>query len=154
MAFEGSDPFGIFSGVFDSPTNAISWGAAAEAGSSNVTTGGDRVMSFAACGGKLYATIYDAIVVRTDGKNPSWKKFYQYSGPALPSESSGFRGLTCVPSLNGVGSMLIASLEGNSLISMISLSTDLNQPLSFIPPIISRLSWARGLGTALQRTTI
>ena len=42
-------------------------------------------MSFAACGGKLYASIYDAIVVRTDGTNPSWQIFYQYSGPALPS---------------------------------------------------------------------
>ena len=72
-------------------------------------------MSFAACGGKLYASIYDAIVVRTDGTNPSWQKFYQYSGPALPEfRSSGFRGLTCVPNLNGEGSMLIAALEGYS----------------------------------------
>jgi hypothetical protein len=71
-------------------------------------------MSFAACGGKLYATMYDAIMVRTDGASPSWKKFYQYSGHALPTASSGFRGLTCVPNLNGAGSMLIASLEGNS----------------------------------------
>ena len=69
-------------------------------------------MSFAACGGKLYASIYDAIVVRTDGTNPSWQIFYRYSGPALPSTSSGFRGLTCVPNLNGAGSMLIAALEG------------------------------------------
>ena len=42
-------------------------------------------MSFAACGGKLYASMYDAILVRTDGANPSWQIFYQYSGPALPS---------------------------------------------------------------------
>jgi hypothetical protein len=69
-------------------------------------------MSFAACGGKLYATIYDAIVVRTDGTNPSWRIFYQYSGPPLNSHSSGFRGLTCVPNRNGAGSMLIAGLEG------------------------------------------
>ena len=69
-------------------------------------------MSFAACGGKLYASIYDAIVVRADGVNPSWQIFYQYSGPALNSASSGFRGLTCVPNLNGAGSMLIAALEG------------------------------------------
>ncbi len=69
-------------------------------------------MSFAACGGKLYASIYDAIVVRTDGANPSWIIFYQYSGPPLNSRSSGFRCLTCVPSLNGAGSMLIASLDG------------------------------------------
>jgi hypothetical protein len=114
LAFAGSDPFGIFSGGFDSASNAIAWGATAEAGTVGVTTGGDRVMSFAACGGKLYATMYDAILVRTDGANPSWQIFYQYSGPALPSLSSGFRGLTCVPNLNGVGSMLITGLEGDS----------------------------------------
>ena len=80
-----------------------------------MTTGGDgRVMSLAACGGKLYATIYDAILVRTDGANPSWQIFYKYSGPALPSTTSGFRGLTCVPNLNGSGSMLIAALESDS----------------------------------------
>ena len=114
MAFAGSDPYGIFSGAFYPGSNGVQWGAAAEAGTVNVTTGGDRVMSFAACGGKLYASIYDAIVVRTDGANPSWRIFYQYSGPALPSQSSGFRGLTCVANLNGSGSMLIAALESNS----------------------------------------
>jgi hypothetical protein len=112
MAFAGSNPYGIYSGAFNSATNVIQWGATAEAGTAGLLANGGRVMSFAACGGKLYASIYDAIAVRTDGANPSWQKFYQYSGPALPSESSGFRGLTCVPNLNGAGSMLIASLEG------------------------------------------
>ena len=116
MAFAGSDPYGIFSGAFNSATNGIQWGATAEAGTSGLMngkpTGNTRVMSFAACGGKLYASIYDAIAVRTDGPNPSWQIFYQYSGPALGSASSGFRGLTCVPNLNGAGSMLIAGLEG------------------------------------------
>ena len=126
MAFAGSDPYGIFSGGFSSASNGIVWGATPEAGTVNVTTGGDRVMSFAACGGKLYATIYDAVVVRTDGTNPSWNVFYQYSGPALPSSSSGFRGLTCVPNLNGSGSMLIAGLEGNGDIYDIPL--DGSQP--------------------------
>ena len=46
------------------------------------------------------------------GQIPVGRVFYQYSGPALPSASSGFRGLTCVPNLNGAGSMLIAALEG------------------------------------------
>jgi hypothetical protein len=119
MAFAGSDPYGIFSGAYNAATGGIQWGPTGEAGSANLPlngtgNGGNRVMSFAACGGKLYATIYDAVVVRTDGTNPSWKTFYQYSGPAINSASSGFRGLTCVPNLNGSGSMLIASLEGNS----------------------------------------
>ena len=49
MAFAGSDPFGIFSGGFSSASNGIAWGATPEAGTVGVTTGGDRVMSFAAC---------------------------------------------------------------------------------------------------------
>src|SRR5262249_51610482 len=72
-AFAGSDPYGIFSGAFDSGTNVIKWGATAETGTANLTATGHRVMSFAACGGKLFASIYDAIVVRTDGANPSWQ---------------------------------------------------------------------------------
>ena len=130
MAFAGTDPYGIFSGAFNSATNSIQWGATVEAGTSGFMngkpTGNTRVMSFASCGGKLYASIYDAIVVRTDGPNPSWQKFYQYSGPALPSTSSGFRGLTCVPNLNGAGSMLIAALEGSGDIYDIPL--DGSQP--------------------------
>jgi hypothetical protein len=127
MAFAGSKSYGIFSGAFNSASNSIAWGATAEAGSI-VTTGGDRVMAFAACGGALYATMYDAIIVRTDGASPSWQTYYQYSGPALPAESSGFRGLTCVPNLNGGGSMLIAALEGTGDIYDI--------PLNGSPPTI------------------
>ena len=113
---------------------------------------GGRVMSFAACGGKLYASVYNAIVVRTDGANPVGR-FYRYSGPALTSRSSGFRGLTCVPNLNGSGSMLIASLEGTGDIYDIPL--DGSQPtIELHIPTISPLSWAPGLGTSLPRTTI
>ena len=71
--------------LFNSSSNGIQWGATAEAGTASLTANGDRVMSFAACGGKLYASIYDAIVVRTDGASPSWQIFYRYSGPALSS---------------------------------------------------------------------
>jgi hypothetical protein len=114
MAFAGDDTYGIFSGAFNSTINGIQWGATPEAGSVNLMANGGRVMSFAACGGKLYASIYDAIAVRTDGANPRWQTLYQYSGPPLNSASSGFRGLTCVPNLYGPGSMLIAALEGDS----------------------------------------
>ena len=75
MAFAGSDPYGIFSGAFNSTSNGIQWGATTEAGTASLTANGNRVMSFAACGGKLYASIYDAIVVRTDGANPSWSAY-------------------------------------------------------------------------------
>ena len=36
MAFAGSDPYGIFSGAFNSASNGIQWGATAEAGSASV----------------------------------------------------------------------------------------------------------------------
>jgi hypothetical protein len=125
MAFAGSDPYGVFSGGFNSSSNGVQWGATAEAGSASLTANGNRVMSFAACGCKLYATIYDAIAVRTDGANPSWRLYYQYTGPTLPGSSSGFRGLTCVPNLNGAGSMLIAGLEGpGDIYSSGRVSTD------------------------------
>ena len=77
MAFAGSDPYCIFSGPFDPSINGVRWGApAGEAGSAQDGAGWrqlpGRVTNFAACGGKLYASIYDAIAVRTDGPNPSW----------------------------------------------------------------------------------
>ena len=113
MAFAGTDPFGIYSGAFNSTTGHIQWSSIGEAGSIVPTQNGGRVMSFVACGGKLYASVYEAILVRTDGASPSWQTLFQYSG-ALASGSSGFRGLTCVPNLNGQGPMLIAALEGDS----------------------------------------
>jgi hypothetical protein len=117
MAFAGGDSYGIFSGAFNSATGVIQWSATGEAGTTDPSCPPsswecNRVTSFARCGGKLYAAIYDAIAVRTDGANPSWQTFYQYSGPPLYPQSSGFRGLHCVPNLNGEGSMLIAALEG------------------------------------------
>jgi hypothetical protein len=114
MAFAGSDLYGIFSGAFNSASGGVQWGTASEAGAilcsgSNVNC---RTMSFAACGGKLYALNYTAIEVRTDGPNPSWRLYYQYPGSYTNPNASGFRGLTCVPKLTGAGSMLIAALEG------------------------------------------
>jgi hypothetical protein len=145
MAFAGGAPYGIFSGAYNSTVGRIVWGANAEAGSDTLTSQGTtssgtqiRVMSFAACGGKLYATIYDTIWVRTDGPNPSWHRFYAYTG-ALASESSGFRSLTCVRNLYGPGTMLIAVLENNS-------PDVYDFPLNGSPPTIE-LHGANYLGT-------
>ena len=120
LAFAGADAYGIFSGGFNPASNTVAWGSA-EAGSAEIVksfkgtaSDGGRVMAFAACGGKLYASIYDAIVVRADGPNPSWSVLSRYSGTPGPG-TSGFRGLTCVPNLHGSGSMLIASLEGQNI---------------------------------------
>ena len=116
MAFAGSDAYGIFSGAFNANANAIQWGATAENGSEPLTCvpgqQSCRVMSFAACGGKLYASVYTAIEVRTDGANPSWQLYYQYPGSYTNPNASGFRGLTCVAQPTGPGYMLISALEG------------------------------------------
>jgi hypothetical protein len=115
MAFAGSDQYGIFSGAFNASAGTIQWNGAFEAGSETscwLTGASCRTMSFAACGGKLYASYFDSIEVRTDGPNPSWKVYYQYPGSYTNTAASGFRGLTCVPQPTGPGYMLIASLEG------------------------------------------
>ena len=123
MAFAGGSPYGVFSGAFNSSTNMIDWNSTGEPGSQTDSTGGHgpRVMSFAACAGKLYASIYDTIKVRHDGAKPSWSLYYKYQGPPLAEHSSGFRGLTCVPEIKGSGSMLIAGLEGPGTIYDIPL---------------------------------
>ena len=126
MAFAGIDVFGIASGAFNSSTNTIQWGANPEAGTPALMqedNGNARVMSFAQCNGKLYATIYDNVVVRTDGPNPSWNVLSTYSGPPLLPASSGYRGLTCVnvPGQPPGDMMLIAATEGNGDIYEIPL---------------------------------
>ena len=51
-------------------------------------------MAMAACNGRPYATIYDALMVRTDGAEPSWAIAYELpSNFGLESGSSGWRGL-------------------------------------------------------------
>ena len=124
MVFAGTDPQGIYSGAFNSSTNVIQWGANPEAGTLALMAergGTARVMSFADCEGKLYATIYDNVVVRTDGSNPSWNVLSTYSGPPLGSSSSGYRGLTCVHNIGKSGHMLIAGMEGTGDIYEIPL---------------------------------
>jgi hypothetical protein len=120
MAFAGGCQYGNFSGAFNAGTNAIQWGANAEANSATLVqnatyanyTNSGRVMSFASCGGNLYASIFNTIVLRTDGANPSWGSVYTYPDYAnWPTGSSGFRGLTCVPQPTGSGYMLIAGIE-------------------------------------------
>jgi hypothetical protein len=94
MAFAGSSPYGIFSGAFNSRNQTIQWDAAGERGSSPACEASgviDRGVELPAASREAHHTA---------------------SGPPLNSASSGFRGLTCVPNLNGSGSMLIAALEG------------------------------------------
>jgi hypothetical protein len=134
MAFAGGDFYGVVSGAYVAgATSAIQWNPAppsttyetnsdtlAQAANVNPNgySNGGRYMSFATCGGKLYASLFNTIVVRKDGSSPSWSTYYTpaATGSAyyinLPVASSGFRGLTCVPDPVGMTYHLIAALEG------------------------------------------
>jgi hypothetical protein len=104
-------------------------------------------MSFASCGGNLYASIFNTIVMRTDGANPSWSLSYTYPGGAsLPNGTSGFRGLTCVAQPTGRGYMLISALEGTGDIYAFQLN-DMANPaielntLNYLSTQIGTATW-------------
>jgi hypothetical protein len=122
MAFAGGGANGIFSGGYNQATGRVQWGASAEAGSNPACWKPGphtcRTMSFAFCSGKLYATYYDSIMVRTDGANPSWTTIYKYPGSYPNPQASGYRGLSCVLNLYGSGFMLLAALEGGNIYSI------------------------------------
>lgn len=118
--FAGQAPRGIFHGSYD-PTVAgrIRWSAAPELDMAALgvpdTTAGDfkpRVGSFAECNGRLYATIGQEIVERTDGPNPTWRLVY--TNPRPGKSETGLRGLTAIPNPSGAGEVLLAGVEGSA----------------------------------------
>lgn len=133
IAFAGSDfTHGIFSGMYNSSTNQINWNTTPESGSASNQPCGSaanvcRVMAFAQCGTPthLYATMFDQVWMRTDdttgGPNNNgdgrgtWSVVYRGSDlVGKGTESSGWRGLTCVKSTfpGDTQDMLIAAFEG------------------------------------------
>jgi hypothetical protein len=70
-----------------------------------------RVMSFAECNGKLYATVYDAIYERADGRSPTWRKVFAVPMSGQNRNISGLRGLTAIPNPAGPGEVLLAAVE-------------------------------------------
>jgi hypothetical protein len=73
LVFAGTNPLGIFSGTYDpGKPGGIDWGPYPGPGISP-TEASQRVMSFAQCNAKLYATVGWQIYERQDGKTPSWK---------------------------------------------------------------------------------
>ncbi len=97
--------------------------------------------------GPLYASIFNTIVMRTDGANPSWSLSYTYPGGAsLPNGTSGFRGLTCVAQPTGTGYMLISALEGTGDIYAFQLN-DMANPaielntLNYLSTQIGAATW-------------
>jgi poly(A) polymerase len=111
-AFAGTNPNGIISGAYDaSGSGAIRWDAASEAGLPTLVRA-QRIMSFAECDGKLYATVGWEIYERQDGSSPSWRRVYSF-GENLPfNGSGGLRGLTTINDPAGRGQVLLVVAEG------------------------------------------
>jgi hypothetical protein len=110
--FAGTNPVGIISGAYDpSGSGRIIWDTQPETGVSP-TRPRQRVMSFAECNGKLYATVAWEIYERQDGITPSWTKVFTW-GQGLPlTGSGGLRGLTSIASPSGGGQVLLVAAEG------------------------------------------
>ena len=111
-AFAGTNPNGIVSGAYDaSGSGGIWWDSASEPGLPTLVRA-QRVMSFAECNGKLYATVGWDIYERQDGPSPSWRKVYAF-GDNLPfNGSGGLRGLTAIDDRAGQGQELLVVAEG------------------------------------------
>jgi hypothetical protein len=110
--FAGTNPVGIISGAYDpSGPGRIAWDTEPETGVSP-TRPRERVMSFAECNGKLYATVAWEIHERQDGTAPSWTKVFTW-GQGLPlTGSGGLRGLTSIADPSGDGELLLVAAEG------------------------------------------
>ena len=110
LVFAGTNPVGILSGAYD-PAGRIAWDTRPEPGVSP-TRPQQRVMSFAACSGTLYATVGWEIYQRQDGATPSWTKVFTW-GQGLPLNGyGGLRGLTSITDPAGGGQALLVAAEG------------------------------------------
>lgn len=106
----------IFAGTYDRGRGRIVWNQEPEwEGHFADDEGGGkgRVTSFAECDGKFYATAYDTIYERSDGKSPAWKKVFVTTIHARSNRVTGLRGLTCIAGPAGSGEVLLAGVEDN-----------------------------------------
>lgn len=112
LVFAGTNPVGILSGAYDpAGPGRIVWDTQPETGVSP-TRAYQRVMSFAECGGTLYATVGWEIYQRRDGSTPSWTKVFTW-GQGLPlNGDGGLRGLTPIADPAGGGQALLVAAEG------------------------------------------
>jgi hypothetical protein len=112
LVFAGTNPVGILSGAYDpAGPGQIAWDTRPEPGVSP-TRAYQRVMSFAECNGRLYATVGWEIYQRQDGSTPSWTKVFTW-GQDLPlNGNGGLRGLTSIADPAGGGQVLLVAAEG------------------------------------------
>jgi hypothetical protein len=117
--FAGTDPRGIFSGVYDPAVpGRIAWSAESEFDPRTMRAdafpgleGHLRISSFAECNGALYAAVGQQIWQRIDGAAPHWR--LRYTNPHPFYSQTGLRGLTAIPNPSGGGQILLAAVEGN-----------------------------------------
>jgi hypothetical protein len=97
--FAGSSPLGIFRGAYDAGTGAIVWTPSEPLVAKHHPAAlGHRVLAFAECNGKLYATIGWTLYERQDGPSPRWVEVFGLPDPEPPQkpEHYGLRGATAV----------------------------------------------------------
>jgi hypothetical protein len=118
-AFAGSEPLGIQSGTYDPARRTIAWETAPEpwfrsGDRDDSPLEGWRVMAFAECGNRLYATAGPALYERTDGPSPAWKKVYTADFPEDINMrgNGGLRGLASIKSPDGPGEVLLVAAGG------------------------------------------
>lgn len=119
QVFAGTDPHGVFRGVYDPVVpGRIKWDSAPEfdarAAVSDAFPGLEgrlRISSFAECNGRLYAAVGQTVFERIDGAAPGWRKVYTNPNPFY--SQTGLRGLTAIANPSGAGQTLLAAVEGN-----------------------------------------
>jgi hypothetical protein len=118
--FAGTDPRGIYSGVYDpSAPGRIAWSAEPEfdprttrADAFPGLEGHLRISSFAECNGSLFAAVGQQVWQRIDGATPHWQ--LRYTNPQLFYSQTGLRGLTAIADpAGGPAQVLLAAVEGN-----------------------------------------
>ena len=106
----------IYTGEYDPAVpGRIHWDAAPETWTADAQRPSDqnRVMSMAACDGRLYAMVFGSLYERQDGAAPAWQVVFTARVQARGPNVSGFRAATCVPNPSGTGDTLLLGLEDN-----------------------------------------
>jgi len=115
MLFAGATN-AIFTAEYDDQSPGhLHWNAAPEVwpGAGGPAGARNRVLSFAECNGKLYATVGDGVYERRDGMTSSWVKVLTVPIQSNGAGVSGIRGATTVDNPSGTGQSLLLGLEDN-----------------------------------------
>jgi len=111
---------GIYSGRYDPRMDRLVWDKKPELLESKAYAKQPkddlRVTSFVECNGKLYASVYDRLYERQDGKSPIWKVVFEHHLNSNSGRGTGFRGLTAIPAQGGKGGRILFTVEDDPLV--------------------------------------